>query len=211
MSLKVKFTPTLFILPPEGMHIARCYSVIDLGEQESKTYNNRYPAVRIAWELPQTQMADGKPFMASRTYNVLLRPKTKLFSLLEGWRGKAFTPEEVAYYQQEAFDFKALLGLPCYLTIHYDYDPQHPDPWATVTHASPLPTGVVCPPLINPPVYYDLDEHTEAAYSALPESIRQKINSPNISSSSPTTPLNEAKAASGTPTEPPATQVNPSF
>ena len=59
MSLTAKDNGGSFVLAPEGLHVARCYALIDLGDQLNKTYGNHSPKVLIGWELTDKLMADG--------------------------------------------------------------------------------------------------------------------------------------------------------
>jgi hypothetical protein len=165
MSLIVKFTDTPFIAAPEGSHIARCCRVIELGLQKSKTYQTIFPKILLAWELPHQLLSDGQPFLVTATYYLHLHKRTRLMGLLENWRGQPFTEEEVAHYKKEGFVFKQLLGI------------------------APLPEGIVCPSPMNSPIFYGFDEHSEAAFAAVPERIRNKIRRENKSAEpSPQTP-----------------------
>jgi hypothetical protein len=171
MSLTVKDNGSDFLPPPEGLHIARCYAVIDLGMQINKAFGNTSPKVLIGWELSNTLMPDGKPFIQMQSYTASISPNSKLRGLLEAWRGKGFTPAEL-----QGFQLQSILGAPCYLTIKHTPNPQASQPWANVISICTLPSSVTCPPAINPPIYFDLDNYSEAAYLSLSEGIRKKIN-----------------------------------
>jgi len=173
MSLTVKDKSNDFLPPPEGLHIARCYAVIDMGLQQNKTYNNSSPKVLIAWELTDKLMDDGKPFIQMQRYTASLSFKSNpnLRAHLEAWRGKSFTPEEL-----KGFKLKNILGVPCYLTTKHTVNPRTNKTWSEVIGICRLPNGIACPPPINPGIYFDLDEFTEESYMAVPEGIRKKIN-----------------------------------
>ncbi len=171
MSLTVKDKGNDFLPPPEGLHIARCYAVVDLGMQENKAFGTRSPKVLIGWELGDSIMPDGKPFIQMQSYTASISQSSKLRALLEGWRGKGFTAGEL-----QGFQLRTLLGAPCYLTTKHILNPQASQPWSSIISICKLPNTVVCPPPVNPPLYFDLDEYSEAAYAALSEGIRKKIN-----------------------------------
>jgi hypothetical protein len=185
MSLTVKFMHSPFIAAPAGTHIARCCRVIELGLQESKIYQTYYPKLLLAWELPYQYLSDGKLFLVSATYHLRLTERTQLMHVLESWRGQPFTAEEWDYFKKEGFTFKKLLDKPCLITLAHNHDPRYPQPWVQVTRIRPLPVGMKCPSLMNPALYYALDEHSEAAYAALPEGIRKKIQRENKTVGSP--------------------------
>lgn len=171
MSLTVKDNGGDFQPAPEGFHIARCYAVIDLGLQFSKKFNNMAPKVLIAWELSDNFMADGRPFVQMQSYTGSLSQNAKLRGVLEAWRGKGFTTEEL-----QGFTLRSLLGVPCYLTTKHTPNPQGGQPWSTIISICRLPPNVTCPPPVNPPIYFDLDDYSETAYCAVSEGIRKKIN-----------------------------------
>jgi len=53
-------------LAPAGSHTAVCFRVADLGTQTG-IYGPKQQ-ILISWELPDEQMADGRPFTISRRY-----------------------------------------------------------------------------------------------------------------------------------------------
>lgn len=171
MSLTVKDNGGHFDLPPEGLHIARCYAVIDLGIQVNPCYGNSSPKVLIGWELTNTKMPDGRPFGQLQRYTASLSEKSNLRFLLEGWRSKSFTPEEL-----KGFKLKYILGATCYLTTKHSVNPQTNKKWSNVISICRLPNNIPCPPPINPTIIFDLDDYTEQTYLAVPENIRKKIN-----------------------------------
>jgi len=171
MSLNLNTKEACFIPAPEGLHIARCYAVIDLGMQMNKKYGNCSPKVLIAWELSDNLMEDGKPYVQMQQYTVSLNKSSLLRALLEQWRGRKFSIEELKIFQ-----LKEALGKPCYLTTQQSTNPKGDQPWSNIVNICQLPSSVTCPPPINPPVYFDLDDYTDASYLALSERIRHKIN-----------------------------------
>lgn len=171
MSLTVKDNSKTFLPAPQGLHIARCYALIDLGVQHNDRFNNDSPKVLIGWELSAALMQNGKPFIQFQRYTASLTESSHLRKLLESWRGRSFTPEEL-----EGFHLKNILGAPCYLSITHTFNPKSQQVYSQVVGTCHLPDGAVCPPPFNPLLYFDLDEYTDEAYNSIPESIRQKIN-----------------------------------
>jgi hypothetical protein len=147
------------------------YALIDLGVQHNYRFNNYSPKVLIGWELPTDLMQDGKPFIQFQRYTASLTEKAHLRQLLESWRGRSFTAEEL-----EGFHLKHILGVPCYLSITHTLNPKSQQVYSQVVGTCPLPDGAVCPPPFNPTLYFDLDEYSDEAYNNIPESIRKKIN-----------------------------------
>lgn len=157
--------------PPAGTHSARCYSVIDLGTQESQ-FGARHK-VRLTWELPEEKAVfkeeDGEqPFVISKEYTLSLFEKANLRQDLESWRGKEFTEDE-----RKGFDIFTLLGVPCLLTVVHKTVGDKT--YANVTSASKLPKSMTCPKQINPSVQFEIDEGRSATFKELPEWLQKKI------------------------------------
>lgn len=110
-----------FEIAPEGVFLARCYKMVDVGTQTETgqfgTKENR--KIYLYWELLQdddgedVRMEDGKsPFSIFNSYKLSMHPKSNLRKHLDSWRGKKFTEEEAA-----DFDLTKLLGAFCKLQI----------------------------------------------------------------------------------------------
>lgn len=94
---------------PPGLHQAVCCDVVDLGEQETAFGIKRQ--VRIIWQI-KTKNQKGERFQVRQTYTASLNEKSNLRRDLESWRGRPFTPKEIA-----AFDVEAVLGANCQLQV----------------------------------------------------------------------------------------------
>src|SRR6478609_2468498 len=112
MSLTAKQTGTSINPIPEGVYLGVCYSVVDIGVQYSKEFENASHKVIVSWELPELRIEmerDGKkvnlPRAISKRLGVSLDEKAILRKDVESWRGKAFTKEEL-----RGFDLKKLVG-----------------------------------------------------------------------------------------------------
>ena len=187
MSLTIKDTSHDFLPAPEGLHIARCYALIDLGIQLNKSYGSSHPKIVISWELDK-KMDDGQPFIHSQQYTASLSEKSNLRGLLEAWRGKSFTAEEL-----KGFKLANFLNAYCYLTIKHKSNPQTNKQWAEVSSICRLPEGVSYPPAHNPIIYFDLDNYSDDAFCKVPEGFRKRINLSGINlppTLSPTPTLN---------------------
>ena len=103
------FTPV-----PQGMHLARCYRVIDLGTQESTYLGTvkHLPKVMLQFEV-HGEDDDGKPIVTSKgepmsiskNFTLSLGEMATLRKDLQTWRGREFTPEEL-----RGFELKNVLG-----------------------------------------------------------------------------------------------------
>ena len=160
-------------LPPAGNHVARCYSVVDMGIQEVhwKGVAKQQHKIRIAWELPNELMEDGRPFSISRKYTLSLNEASNLYQDLVAWRGKAFTSEEL-----EGFDVFAVLGAPAMINIVHNPSEDGSRMYANVGSVAPLVKGLECPPLVNDLVKFSLEEYSQEVFDALPDWMQKQIN-----------------------------------
>jgi hypothetical protein len=161
--------------PNPGNYIARCYAVIDLGTQQHSYQGEAWSSrdVRISFELPMEKMTGiynpenkGRPFSVHLTVKQSLHAKSKLRPMLEGWRGRKFTKDELA-----GFDARNILDKPCRLTLVQNGD------YVNIASISPLAKGDKCPKLTNPSVFFSLEEKEfdEKIFAELHEKTREKI------------------------------------
>lgn len=158
-------------LAPAGIHRAICCGVIDLGTQcfEFNGEARELHKVMLRWELSdEPAQADGRPLQISREFTASLHEKSALRPFLVGWRGKPFTPEELA-----RFDMAALLGQPCQLSVVHETSKKGRE-FANVMSASRLGKGQAAPEPIADHVYYQIEDGDPPA--ELPEWIRKKID-----------------------------------
>ncbi len=122
---------------PAGTHSAVCYGVIDLGTQESEQYGPK-AKVALLWEIPDERIeVKGKslPRGISKRYTASLNEKANLRKDLEAWRGRQFTPVELA-----GFDLANILGKNCLLNVIHQETPR--GTFAGVAGVMPLPKGM---------------------------------------------------------------------
>ena len=103
------FTPV-----PQGMHLARCYRIVDLGTQET-TYLGavkHLPKVMLQFEVHGEDedgnaivTAKGEPMSISKNFTLSLAEKATLRKDLQTWRGREFTADEL-----RGFELKNVLG-----------------------------------------------------------------------------------------------------
>lgn len=173
MSLIVKSEATNFDPIPEGTHFARCVQMIDIGQQYSETFDKYSSKVMIRWELPNETFedADGveQPRMIGKTYTKSLSENANLRKMLEGWRGKKFTDEELM-----GFDLTNLMGLPCMLTVTHSSN--NGKTYADISGVAAMPKGMDAPPQITESLIFDLDDFDALeSIGKLPEFIQNQI------------------------------------
>ncbi len=160
-----------FEQPPIGTHVARCVKIIDIGTQKSE-YQGKANIRRqciIGWELPNEFISEGdyagKPFTVSRFYTCSLSEKANLRKDLANWRGRDFTEQEL-----QGFDAKNILGKPCMLSLTPNDKGK-----IRVTGVMALPKGTQVPPQVNDPVFFSLDEFSQATFEKLSDGYKKLI------------------------------------
>jgi hypothetical protein len=162
---------------PAGVHPAVCYSVIDLGTQDPG--NDKFRPSRkvmITWELPyETINVEGKdvPRSISCEYTLSIGKKATLRGVLESWRGRPFTPEEL-----NGFDVSKLIGANCQLNIVHKQGVSDPSKvYARIQSVIPLSKGQAKMAPTNPTVTFDIPEEGPIVIPAgVPEWVAAKIN-----------------------------------
>lgn len=181
MGLTVSDSGGAYKLVPAGVHVARCFRVVDLGTQETN-YNGEAkltPQMSIYWELhgedndgaPLTA-DNGEPLTIFSTYTKSLGAKAKLRALLESWRGKPFDDGEL-----KGFDVSKLLGAYCMVNVVHSAG-SNGKTYANVSSVTPLPGALrnSKPAGVLPTQIIDLDNFDQEVYAALPEKLREKID-----------------------------------
>ena len=159
--------------PPEGMHIARCFRLIDLGTQP-KSYQGKPTGearkIMASWELlGEDRMEDGKPFTISKSWFLSMHEKAALRKDLESWRGRAFTLEEEC-----SFDVAKLLGAYCLLNIV-----QEPGADGTmytkIKAITPLIKGMPKPEPVNENSIFDMDNPDMSMFEKFSDKMKEQI------------------------------------
>ena len=161
---------------PAGIHQAVCYAIIDLGTQDPN--NPKFKASRkvlIIWELPHETIntPDGsKPRVISCEYTLSIGKKANLRAVLESWRGKQFTPEELS-----GFDLKKLLGANCQLNVIHKAGKVDPSrTYARIQGVVPLVKGMSPAKPVSDLIFWDIPENGVINIpDSIPEWIRGKI------------------------------------
>jgi len=138
MSLLAKEPENERILISEGVHLAVCIGVWDLGTQHSKVFDKEIHQVLIMWEIPHERITiDNKslPMAISKRYTLSLNEKASLRKDLESWRGKAFPAETL----KEGFDLKKILGKTCQIQIIHNEN--NGKTYANIAGIMALPKG----------------------------------------------------------------------
>jgi len=166
-----------FKIAPAGLHMARLYSVIDLGHQsvewsgETKIMHK----VVLTFELhgddnngKPLQTDDKKPLIVSKRYTVSLGDQATLRKDLESWANKKMSATD-----RINFDLKTLLNKFCMVNISHSEDGKY----ANISGISPIPSALknAVPDGINQINHFWLHDYDQAKFDALPKYYREKI------------------------------------
>lgn len=164
---------------PAGMYMARCYRVIDLGTQrgEWKGKEKWSRKVLIQWELygeaedgTPLILDDGRPMSVSKRYTLSLGDNAQLRADLKSWRGRDFSPDELA-----GFDISALLGVGCMLNIAHDT--KDGKTYTNVASVTPIPKVMrdAFPKAVNPQMIFDVSEPNMEFFGGFSERLQETI------------------------------------
>lgn len=183
MSFYIEDTPKEFEICPPGIHLARCYSVVDLGTQKNE-YMGQVKflhKIRISWEIHGTdengqpiRMKDGRPFGVFDDYTHSWSPKSNLRVDLQSWRNKPFSEEET-----RKFDLGKLLDQFCMLNI-IEHKSKTGRIYANIKGITPVPNVMKqagLPNGVNPTKLFYLRQPDMQVFEGLPESVKNKIMS----------------------------------
>ena len=145
----------------EGVCIAICYALYDLGTHHDDRWNKSSHKVLVCWEIPDQRMhieRDGKqvdlPRAISQKYTLSLHDKASLRKDLEAWRSKQFTPEEL-----KGFDLRAILGKACQIqVVHKKVEDRV---YANIAAVMGLPKGMKPPVAENPLTFFSFEDSGE--------------------------------------------------
>ena len=123
---------------PERMHQAVCVDIVDLGLMDNKFNPDgaKQRKARIVWQVDEDDPETGKRFEVSRMYTVSLNEKASLRRDLQGWRGRAFTADEL-----KGFDLEKLLGVNGQVNVVHYTKPDNGKVYANVQTIVPLSKG----------------------------------------------------------------------
>ena len=184
MALYAEDTGGSFERCPPGMHLARCYRIIDLGTQRTEYMGQtKYlHKVMIGWEIHGTKddgsklaMNDGRPFAIFKNYTLSWSEKANLRLDLQSWRGKPFSQEEM-----RRFELPKLLDVWCMLNIIERPAKTGNKTYSNVDGVTPVPAiykqnGL--PAAVNKNEIFDLDEPNMALFETFSDNLKAKIQS----------------------------------
>lgn len=171
---------------PEGVHIAVCDLVADLGIQPGGKFKPRH-AVYIRWQIPEVRRTwVGKdmneqegPARIGQTYTASLSSKANLRKVLEAWRGRSFTPAEL-----DGFDLFNVLGANCQMQIGHTRGDDGKT-YTNIMAIMALPKNAPREKAEGDLIKYSRQD--QGQFNLLPEWLRFKIDSQEQDTASPPT------------------------
>lgn len=159
---------------PQGMHVARCYQIIDLGTTEQGgNYPGKKRKVQFLFETPYetavfTEETGEQPFYLRATYTLSMNEKAILRKDVASWIGKKMTDDQAAQ-----FDVFSLLGKECQVNVVHTTKGENT--YANITAITPLAKGMTCPAPVNPLVAFSAAQPDMDVFKLLPQFVQDKI------------------------------------
>jgi hypothetical protein len=170
-----------FFNVPSGMHLARCYRVIDLGTQKSEYLGTikHLPKVMLQFEVfgededgkPLTT-PKGEPLSVTKNFTLSLSEKATLRKDLQTWRGREFTPDEL-----RGFELKNVLGAWAMLSIVKAVGNNGKE-YSNIQAILSVPPQIKkagLPEGHNPTVIFSIDEPDMAIFETFRDGLKEKI------------------------------------
>jgi hypothetical protein len=185
---------------PQGVYASTCYAVVDLGTHINELYGNKQHKCWIAWEFPNELIeieTDGKkeekPRIIAGFYTVSLHEKSNLRRVLESWRGRGFSDDEL-----EGFDISKILDTSCLINvIHKPKANDATQVRATIGAIMPMTKDTPKLTRINPLTYFSFEDHGVNIPEEIPQGIKDMIMKSEEYKELTTNPEGEWKSAPG--------------
>jgi len=170
------FTPV-----PAGMHLARCYRIIDMGTQRSE-YQGKVKFLRKIMMQFEVHSEDdqglplvtdkGEPLSISKNYTLSVGEKATLGIDLESWRGASFTADE-----RKSFDISKVLGAWAMITVTKSIGNDGKE-YTNISNVNPVPPAIKkqgLPEAVNPVQEFSLDTPDMDLFNTFSDKIKEKI------------------------------------
>jgi hypothetical protein len=165
---------------PVGMHLARCYRVIDLGTQQTEWQGQikHLRKILVTFEVHGEDEAGkplvidtGEPMSISKQYTLSLNDKSKLRADLASWRGRDFTQEEL-----RGFELKNILGQWAMITT--TKTEREGKEYTNIANINPVPKIVKdrgMPAGVNKAALFAISDADMEIFDTLSENLKKKI------------------------------------
>jgi hypothetical protein len=190
-----KFKPV-----PPGMHLARCYRIIDLGTQKKVWQGTESFKRQIMMQFEIHGEDDegnpivtdkGDPMSISKNYTLSLHENARLRIDLESWRGAAFTAEE-----SKGFDLTRVLGAWAMINVAKSLGDDGKE-YTNINNINSVPSSIKkggLPEAFNEAKMFSLDKPDLALFESFGDKLKDKIKaSPEWQSKAKTKSFDAAK------------------
>lgn len=172
-----------FLSVPPGLHLARCYRVIELGTQLSnwKGQEKKQKKIMVQFEVHGND-ADGNPLLTdkgdplsiSKNYTFSLNENASLSKDLESWRNQAFTKDQ----REGGFDVKKILGVWAMISVTKDKG-EDGNEYTNISNINSVPQSIKqagLPEGSNELKFFDIDEPDMELFESFGPKIKEKIS-----------------------------------
>jgi len=183
MSLVAKDAESSFVPVPPGMHLARCYRVVDLGTQtmEFAGEKKQLYKVMLVFEVHGEDengqplvTQKGEPMTISKNFTKTLAEKSTLRKDLQSWRGREFTAEEL-----RGFHLKKVLGTWAMIQVIKTVGANGKE-YTNISSIAQVPHKIKTaglPEGYNEPALFTIDEPDLRLYETFSSNLRARIES----------------------------------
>lgn len=164
----------IFPIVPEGNHLARVFSIVDMGTQSFNYKGNDIDQrkIRIAWELPnetyEYEDKEGnmvkKHHIVAASYTASKGTKAKLRPVLVAMLG------EIPKEDMNIFD---IMGKTCMVDVIHDVSKKG-RPYAKVVSVTKVPKGLKAGEPINEQIMFTWDSFNKEAFEKLPKWVKEE-------------------------------------
>jgi hypothetical protein len=170
------FTPV-----PPGMHLARCYRVVDLGTQKIEWQGQikHLKKIKVQFEVHgEDEQGNalvtnkGEPMSISKNYTLSLSEKANLRKDLQGWRGRDFTPDEL-----RGFELKNILDKWAMLSVAKSMGNNGKE-YTNIMSVNPVPAAIKktgLPEGYNTPALFEIDDPNMELFDTFSDGLKSKI------------------------------------
>ena len=183
LTVKASGGSSTFKPVPSGMHLARCYRIVDMGTQSTtwKGQTKQQPKVMLQFEV-HSEDSDGKPIVTdkgepmsiSKNFTASLGENAILRQELENWRSRAFTADEL-----KGFQLKNVLGAWAMLSVVKEQG-NDGNEYTNISSINPVSSQIKkagLPEGHNELKIFDLENPDMALFETFGNKIKEKIQS----------------------------------
>ena len=166
-----------------GMHLARCYRIVDMGTQKTDFQGQvkHLQKVMLQFEVHGEDedgkplvTAKGEPMSISKNFTLSLAEKATLRLDLQAWRGRPFTADEL-----RGFELKAVLGVWAMITAARALGKNGKE-FTNIVSINPVPVTIKragLPEGFNKLSSFDIDKPDMELFETFGNGLREKISS----------------------------------